>query len=118
MLMLLIYAAVMIFQLVVNAFIVFSGDQAGILFEFKKLVAVFMIFVPFFVLYMNFLYASQKRFLPAVQDASAVSFQMLKELCSHAGSFKNTIVKSRNSLNRSNLAEIAGIIRGTARRDT
>jgi len=105
--MFILYTSIMIVQLTLNSFVVFSGDQTSILFEFKKLIAILMILVPFFTLYLNYLYVSHKRFFPAVQDASAVSFAMLKEVYSRAGSVKHTIVKSKDSLNRSNLAEIA-----------
>lgn len=107
MFMLVLYILVMILQLIVNAAVVFSGIQVGILFELKKLIAVFMILVPFFILYINYLYASQKRFFPTVQDASAVSFQILKEVYSQAGALRKATIKSGASLNRSNLTEIA-----------
>lgn len=105
--MFIIYIFIMIVQLTYSIFVVFSGDQTSLLFELKKLIASLMILVPFFTLYMNYLYVSHKRFFPAVQDASAVSFEMMKQAYSMAGSVKDTIVKSKDTLNRSNLAEIA-----------
>jgi hypothetical protein len=105
--MTLIYLSIMVVQLIFITLVVFSGVQTGILFELKRIIAVCLIMAPFFALYMNYLYAVQKRFFPAVQDASAVSFQMMKEACFKAGSVKNTIVKSKNTLNPDSLAEIA-----------
>ena len=101
------YLIIMVVQLTFNTIIVFSGEQTGILFEFQKLVGMLLILVPFFVLYLNCLYTAQKRFFPAIQDASAVSFELVREACSRAGSFKDTIVKSKDSLSPGNLAEIA-----------
>ena len=105
--MTLIYLSIMVVQLTFNVLVVFSVDQTGVLFELKRIVAVCLILVPFFALYMSYLYAVQKRFFPAVQDASAVSFQMMKEAYFKAGSIKSTVVKSKNKLNRDSLAEIA-----------
>lgn len=105
--MTMIYLSVMIIQLTFCALVVFSGIQSGLLFELERIVAVCMIILTFFALYMNYLYAVQKRFFPAVQDASAVSFQMMKEAYFRAGSIKNTMVKSKSTLNRNSLAEIA-----------
>ena len=105
--MFILYLSIMIVQLIFNSFVVFSGDQTSILFEIKKLIAILMILIPFYALYMNYLYISHKRFFPAVRDASAVSFEMMKEVYFKAGSVKDSIVKSKDSLNRSNLTEIA-----------
>ncbi len=105
--MIILFTIIMIAQLTYNAFVVFSGDQTSILFEVKKIIAIMMIFVPFFTLYLNYLYVSHKRFFPAVRDASAVSFEMMKEVYFRAGSVKDTIVKGKDTLNRSNLTEIA-----------
>lgn len=105
--MIILYMIVMIVQLTYNAFVVFSGDQTSILFEIKKMIATMMIFIPFYILYLNYLYVSHKRFFPAVRDATAVSFEMIKEVYFRAGSVKDTIIKSKETLNRSNLTEIA-----------
>lgn len=105
--MTMIYLSIMVVQLVFNVLVVFSGVNTGFLFELKRIVAVCMILLPFFALYMNYLYAVQKRFFPAVQDASAVSFQMMKEAYSSAGSLKTAIIKSKNTLNPDSIAEIA-----------
>lgn len=107
MVMSMLYLGIMTVQLTFNVLVVFSGEQAGILFEFKKIVAVLLILVPFYTLYFNCLYTSQKQFFPAVRDASAVSFEMIKTLYTKAEAFKDTVERSRNSLNRGNLAEIA-----------
>lgn len=104
--MTLIYVSVMVVQLTFIALVVFSDVQAGFLFELKRIVAVCLILVPFFALYMNYLYAVQNRFFPAVQDASAVSFQMMKEAYFKVGSLRNTIAKSRKTLNPDSLTEI------------
>ena len=61
--MTIIYLSVMVVQLIFCVLVVFSGVQTGFLFELKRIVAVCMIMVPFFALYMNYLYAAQKRFL-------------------------------------------------------
>jgi len=106
-LMTIFYTIVMVVQLVYNTLVVFSGEQSVVLFDFKRLVASCMILVPFFILYINCLYTAQKRFFPAVHDASAVSLELLKKASSRAGSFKKTIVESKDSLSPDNLAEIA-----------
>lgn len=105
--MFVLYLLIMIVQLSVNTLVVFSGEPAGIIFHLKKLIAVFMIFVPFFALYLNCLYSAHKRLFPAVQDAAAVSFHMLKEARLKTDTLRSAVVNSRNALNRSNLAEIA-----------
>lgn len=105
--MAILYLIIMIAQLIFNSFVVFSGDQTIILFEIKKLIATLVILIPFYALYLNYLYISHKRFFPAVQDASAVSFEMMKEAYFRVGSVKDTIVKGKDTLNRSNLTEIA-----------
>jgi len=97
----------MVVQLVFNAIVIFSGEQTGILFIFQKFIGISLIIVPFFTLYLNYLYSFQNRFFPAVQDATAISFEMMKEAYSRAGSLKDTIAKSKDSLNRDNLTEIA-----------
>lgn len=102
-----IYIIILVIQLIFNIFVVFSGDQASILFELKKFISVCLIMAPFFILYLNYLYAVQKRFFPAVQDASAVSIGMIKEAYFRAGSFKDTVVKSKGSFHPNSLAEIA-----------
>jgi len=105
--MFVLYLLIMTLQLIANVLIVFSGSTIGGLFLLKKLIGVLLIFVPFFALYLNCLYASQKRFFPAVQDAAAVSFHMLKEACSRTADLRSTVAQNRNSLNRNHLAEIA-----------
>jgi hypothetical protein len=106
-LMTIFYIIIMVVQLVFNTLVVFSGEQSAVLFVFQKLIGMLLILLPFFVLYLNCLYTAQKRFFPAVQDASAVSFEMVKKASSRAGSFKKTIIESKDSLSPDNLAEIA-----------
>lgn len=79
--MFVLYLLIMIVQLSVNTLVIFSGEPAGIIFYLKKLIAVFMIFVPFFALYLN---------------------ARLK-----TDALRSAVVNNRNALNRSNLAEIA-----------
>ncbi len=101
-----LYFIAMIVQLSFNEVIVYSGMQAGIFFELKKMFAVLIIMVPFFMVYLNYLYALQRRFFPVIRDASAVSYEMIKAAYSRVGTLKNTIIKSRETLSRDNLAEI------------
>ncbi len=102
-----IYLTILTAQLMLSEIVIFSGEQAGFIFEFTKFVAALLTIVPFFTLYMNSLYTSQKRFFPAIQDASAVSIKMVKDAYFQAGELKDTIVRSKESLNMENLTEVA-----------
>lgn len=85
---------------------VFAGAGMDVLFLFKKCIAIIVIFVPFFILYLNYLYRFQHPTFDPFRDASSISFAMLKEIQRRGLSFKNIMVKSKNCLAKDNLMEI------------
>ena len=101
-----IYILIMAAQHVLNVFFVFSGVQTGILFLFKKFIAILTMFVPFFVLYLNYLYKLQYQFSHSFKDASVISFEMIKEFHRRGNTFKNKVIKSKNTLSKDNVHEI------------
>ncbi|GAB2558945.1 hypothetical protein [Gracilibacillus alcaliphilus] len=101
-----IYLLIMTAQQVFNTLFVFSGTDTGMLFLMKKFIAVIFMAVPFFILYLNYLYSIQHVFSRSVKDATTISFNMLKEIQKNTVSMGKTIKKGRNSLSRENLNEI------------
>lgn len=99
-----IYLLIMILQQVFNTSFVFSGNEVWGLFMLKKFVALIIIFVPFFVLYLNYLYTLQYQF--SLKDASSISFEMIKKIHGRGVEFKNKVSKSTSSLSKENLNEI------------
>lgn len=99
-----IYLLIMILQQVFNTAFVFSGNEVWGLFMLKKFVALIIIFVPFFVLYLNYLYTLQNQF--SLKDASSISFEMIKKIHGRGVEFKNKVSKSTSSLSKENLNEI------------
>src|SRR5699024_12406345 len=73
-----IYLLIMILQLVFNSLFVFSGNEVWGIFMLKKFVAIIIIFIPFSVRYLNYLYTLQDQF--SFEDASSISFEMVKEI--------------------------------------
>lgn len=106
-LMSILYLSVMVIQLTFIALVVFTGNQAAVLLALKRLVAVFMIMIPFAAVYVNYLYKVNRSFFPAARDASAVSIQMMKEVYVQAGSMKKGVLETKKTLSRDNLSEIA-----------
>lgn len=102
-----IYIVIMVSQQTFNSLVVFSGEDTGIIFLAKKLIAIIFILVPFFVLYLNYLYRLQNQFSPSLKDTSAISFEMIKEIQRRGISLKDTLKKSKDSLSAENLSEIA-----------
>lgn len=102
-----LYIIIMILQQVFNALIVFSGVETGIVFLVKKFIAALAILVPFFVLYLNYLYTLQNQFSPLSKDAYAISFEVIKEIQNRTTMLKDTLIKSKRSLSIDNLSEIA-----------
>ena len=103
----LIYIMIMSFQQVFNVMVCFSGTTEGILFLLKKFIGILLIFIPFFVLYLNYLYSLSKQFFPSREDASTISFELLSDAYSGALSLKENIMKNKNALRTENLNEIA-----------
>lgn len=99
-----IYLLIMILQQVFNTSFVFSGNDVWGILMLKKFVAIIIIFVPFFVLYLNYLYTLQYQF--SFKDASSISFEMIKEIHGRGVVFKNKVSQGANSLSRDNLNEI------------
>ncbi|WP_368901490.1 hypothetical protein [Oceanobacillus oncorhynchi] len=101
-----IYLLIMSAQQVFNTLFVFSGIDTGMVFLIKKMIAVIFMLVPFFVLYFNYLYTIQNVFSQSVKDATAISFNTMKEMQKSTVSLGNKLKKGRNSLSRENLNEI------------
>lgn len=101
-----IYLLIMSAQHVFNALFVFAGVKVGLLFLVKKLIAIIIIFVPFFVLYLNYLYRIQYKFSNSLKDASTISFEMIKEIHKRSMTLKNKVMKNKNTLSIENLNEI------------
>jgi len=100
----LIYLLIMILQHVFNTSFVFSGNEVWGLFMLKKFVAIIVIIVPFFVLYLNYLYTLQYQF--SVMDVSSISFEMIKKIHGSGSIFNHKIRKGTSSLSKENLNEI------------
>ena len=94
----------MILQQVFNTLFVFSGNEVWGIFMLKKFVAIIIIFIPFFVRYLNYLYTLQDQF--SFEDASSISFEMVKEIHGKGISLKNKVSKGINSVSKENLNEI------------
>lgn len=88
-----VYIVIMSVQHVFNALFVFSGVQSGIVFLFKKFIAIIIMFIPFFVLYLNYLYQLQYQFSHSFKDASVISFEMIKNIHKRGQSLKNSLSK-------------------------
>lgn len=101
------YMVILILQQVFIALVLFSGIQTGIVFFAKKIAAAILIIVPFFIFYLNYLYSLQNRFFPSLEDASEVSFEIIKKIQNRTIEFKDILIKSKNSLCIDNLSEIA-----------
>lgn len=99
-----IYLLIMVLQQVFNTSFVFSGNEVWGQFMLKKFVAIIIIFVPFFVLYLNYLYTLQYQF--SLKDASSISLEMIKEIHGRGVVFKNNVRKGTSSLSKENLSEI------------
>src|SRR5699024_4233263 len=99
-----IYLLIMILQQVFNTLFVFSGNEVWGIFMLKKFVAIIIIFIPFFVRYLNYLYTLQDQF--SFEDASSISFEMVKEIHGKGISLKNKVSKGINSVSKENLNEI------------
>lgn len=106
-LMTLLYLVILTVQYSFNTRIVYSGSQPFLLFTFEKFFSVLLILVPFFALYLNDLYAMQRRFFPAMQDAAAVSFEAVKIAYSRAETLKTTVGKGRETIKLDTLKEVA-----------
>lgn len=101
-----IYLLIMSAQHVFNVQFVFEGVEVGLLFLLKKFIAIIVIFVPFFVLYLNYLYRLQYQFSHSLKDASSISFEMIKEIQKRGITLKNKVKKNKNTLSKENLNEI------------
>lgn len=99
-----IYLLIMILQQVFNTSFVFSGNDVWGIFILKKFIAIIIIFVPFLVLYINYLYTLQYQF--SFKDASSISFEMIKEIHGRGIVFKNKVSQGANSMSKDNLNEI------------
>lgn len=99
-----IYLLIMVLQQVFNTSFVFLGNGVWSQFMFKKFVAIIIIFVPFFVLYINYLYTLQYQF--SLKDVSSISFEMIKNIHGRGVVFKNNVRKGTSSLSKENLNEI------------
>lgn len=99
-----VYLLIMVLQQVFNTSFVFSGNGVWGQFMLKKFVAIIIIFVPFFVLYLNYLYTLQYQF--SLKDVSSISFGMIKKIHGKGVVFKNNVRKGTSSLSKENLNEI------------
>jgi len=101
-----IYLLIMVAQHVFNTLFVFSGVEVGILFLLKKFIAIIIMFVPFFIMYLNYLYTLQYQFSRLSEDVTSISFGMIKEIRRRGITFENKVRKGKSSLSKENLHEI------------
>ncbi|QTN00306.1 hypothetical protein ERJ70_13960 [Sediminibacillus dalangtanensis] len=99
-----IYLVIMIAQQVFITSFVFSGNEFWGQFMLKKFVAIFFIFAPYFVSYLNYLYTLQHQL--SLKDASSISFEMIKKIHERGIVFKTNVRKGTSSLSKENLNEI------------
>ncbi|MFQ3902046.1 hypothetical protein ABLV98_02190 [Staphylococcus sp. 50Mo3-1] len=102
--LILIYILILILQQVyINGF-VFNEKGIWIVFIIEKIVAIIIIFLPFFVRYLHYLYTLENQF--SSQKQSSVSFAMIKLFNNKHNSLKQNLNQGKDALSKENLNEI------------
>lgn len=105
-LLLLGYLMIFVIQLTYNATVIYPLNDSDSLEVSKKMMAVLLIFLPFSLLYINYLYVLQNKFFPSNENGYVVTFEALKLLQDKGQSFINTTIESKGKINRANLEQI------------
>ncbi|MGW7952221.1 hypothetical protein [Staphylococcus xylosus] len=102
--LILIYILILVLQQVyINGF-VFNEKGIWIAFIIEKIVAIIIIFVPFFVRYLHYLYTLENQF--SSQEQSSVNFAMIKLFNNKHNSLKQNLNQGKVALSKENLNEI------------
>ncbi|MBT2218677.1 hypothetical protein KK120_23260 [Virgibacillus dakarensis] len=109
-LLLLGYLIIFMIQLTYNAIIIFPLNDSVSLDITKKLMAVLLIFLPFSLLYINYLYVLQNKFFPSNKNGYVVTFEAIKLLQDKGKSFINTARDSKGKMSRANMEQIVADI--------
>lgn len=102
--LILIYILILVLQQVyINGF-VFNEKGIWIAFIIEKIVAIIIIFVPFFLRYLHYLYTLENQF--SSQEQSSVNFAMIKLFNNKHNSLKQNLNQGKVALSKENLNEI------------
>ncbi|MED4851575.1 hypothetical protein P9386_06985 [Caldifermentibacillus hisashii] len=105
-LLLLGYLIIFMIQLTYNAIVIYPLNDSHSLEFTKKAIAVFLIFLPFSLLYINYLYVLQNKFFPSNRDGYVLTFEAIKLLQNKGKSFIHATRETKGKINRANLEQI------------
>lgn len=103
-----IYIAILVLQEVYISVGVFDQQALWITLFIKKLIAIIIIFIPYFVRYLHYIYTIEHQF--AMNELSSVSFDMIRDVVKRKNNFKSNITKGKVALSKENINEIANDI--------
>lgn len=100
------YLIIFTIQLTYNAVVIYPLNGGDSFENTKKIIAVLLIFFPFSLLYINYLYVLQNKFFPSNENGHVVTFEAIKLFQEKGKIFINTIKDSKGKINRANMEQI------------
>lgn len=99
------YLIIFTIQLTYNAVVIFPLNGGGSFGITKKIIAVLLIFLPFSLLYINYLYVLQNKFFPTNKN-NHVTFEVIKLLQGNGKHFISTLRDSKGKMNKESMEQI------------
>ncbi|MDG0824598.1 hypothetical protein M4K87_03950 [Staphylococcus equorum] len=103
-----IYTLILILQEVFIASTFFNNSSIWLAFLVKNIIGIIIIFVPFFVRYLHYIYTLEHQF--SMISKTSISFDMIREINNKRNSLKKNVSKSKTALSKENIHEIANDI--------
>lgn len=100
-----IYALILILQEIYITTTVFTGDDNWFISLIKKIIAIIIIFLPYFIRYLHYIYTIEHQF--EISKNAPITFDMLATFNRSKGNLKNNIDKGKVVLSKNNITEIA-----------
>lgn len=99
-----IYTVILVLQEVYISVGVFNQQEFWLALFIKKLIAIIIIFIPYFIRYLHYIYTIEHQF--SKDELSSISFDMIRDVVKRKNNYKNTLQKSKLALSKNNINEI------------
>ncbi|PTI40921.1 hypothetical protein BU056_05670, partial [Staphylococcus succinus] len=84
---------------------VFTNNNFWLILLIKKIIAIIIIFLPYFIRYLHYIYTLEHQFV--ISKNSPITFDMLATFNRRKGTWKNSMDKGKVVLSKNNITEIA-----------
>lgn len=103
-----IYTIILVLQEVYISVGVFNQQELWLTLFIKKMIAIIIIFIPYFIRYLHYIYTIEHQF--SKDELSSISFDMIRDVVKRKNNYKNTLQKSKIALSKNNINEIVNDI--------